>query len=146
VAGDLQREVRLDGDAQVGRAAGVVAPAATGEFLVEDVAGQFRDAGVVLAAEEGEEEDVFRLEDGVALEFADPVAVGGLAGEQALVGALDGRVQAGGVGRVVPDAVPACRRVGHGAGTRGGAPALGGDGLCFCHRNPFQYLRIVPGP
>src|SRR5262249_45959275 len=44
----------------------------------------------VLAPEEGEKQDVLRLEDGVAFQFGDPVAVGLLALEEEIAGCGDG--------------------------------------------------------
>ena len=55
----------------------------------QDVVGGRADTGVVLAAEEGHEQNPLGLEDGVALELADPVAIGPLAREQAATCSLN---------------------------------------------------------
>ncbi len=65
-------------------------------LLAQDVAGGLAHLVVAFAAQERQQEDVFRLEDGVALQFADPVAVGFLLVKQALPGAVDGLVNGGG--------------------------------------------------
>ena len=89
MAGQLEREVGLDRDADVRRSAGIVAPAAVLLLLREDVVGGLANPAVLLAAEEGHEQDPFGFEDGVALELADPVAVRLLPAEQAEPGAGD---------------------------------------------------------
>src|SRR5262249_41127066 len=76
VPGELEGEVGLDGAAQLEGPAGVDAPAALCRLLGEDVAGRLAADFIALTAEEGQEEDVLRLEDGVPLQLADPVAVG----------------------------------------------------------------------
>src|SRR5262245_49179409 len=82
MAGQFEREVRLDRNAQLHRAAGIVVPAAVGRLVLDEVVGELADTLVPFPAEESEQEDVFRFEDSVALEFADPVAVRFLAGQQ----------------------------------------------------------------
>jgi hypothetical protein len=82
VAGQLQGEVRLDADAHFDGAVGVVAPAAVGPLLAEDVRRRLPHDLRALLAEEGEQQDVLGLEDGVTLQLADPVAVGPLAVQQ----------------------------------------------------------------
>ena len=89
MSGELQCEVRLGRDTQFKRAVGIVAPAPLGLLLPEDVAGGLADALVPLPAEEGHEQDPFRFKDGIALQFADPVAVGRLPAQEAAHGPFD---------------------------------------------------------
>src|SRR5205085_6137062 len=62
----------------------------------QDVVGAGPHGVVVPAAEERQQQDVFGFEDGVALEFADPVAVGPLQAEQGAAGVVDGGAQPAG--------------------------------------------------
>ena len=91
VAGQLEGEIRLDRDAEFDRAAGVVAPAAVGLLLSQDVVGGLASSLLVLAAEEGHQQDVFGFENGVALQLAAPVAVGALQFEEAAARAVERR-------------------------------------------------------
>src|SRR5205807_1617504 len=83
-------------------AAGIVAPGAAGQFLRENVASCLDGFLVVGAAKESEQEDIFGFEDGVALQLADPVAVGRLALEQGVDRLADRAVQRRGSRSVLP--------------------------------------------
>ena len=86
----LQREVGLDRGADVGRAAGIDRPAAVGELVVLDIAGTSDADRVGFPTQERHQQDVFRLEDRVAFELADPVALFVLPGQQPVAGSLQG--------------------------------------------------------
>jgi hypothetical protein len=92
VAHQLEGQIGLDGAAQVGGAAGIHRPAALFDLEAAEVIGYWRQVGVVLLAEDELEEDELGFEDAVALELADPVAVGLLEIEQGLAGTRKGKV------------------------------------------------------
>ena len=95
VAGELECEVRLDGDVDVDRAARVIAPAASlGPLRFANVVGRLAHLGIVVAIEERHQEDEFGFEDRVPLQFPAPMAVGILQGEQTAPRSLQGGVQA----------------------------------------------------
>jgi hypothetical protein len=71
--------------------------------MAEDVPGRLDNALLALAAEEGHQQDVLGFEEGVALEFADPVTVRRLAGEETAAGPLDGPEHGRERPRVLPD-------------------------------------------
>ena len=110
MSGNLQGEVGLHRDADFRGAAGIVRPAAIGAFHFEKVVGGEADARIVRLSEEREQQDELGLEDGVAFEFADPVAVRALAGEQAVATAL------GSLGHVFQPEGRAFVGFGHGRG------------------------------
>ena len=94
-AGQLQREVRLHRRADVGRPARIDRPAAARELMVLDVSGT-ADADLVrLPAQKGHQQDIFRFEDRVAFELADPVALVFLPVQEPVAGALERGVEGG---------------------------------------------------
>src|SRR5262249_40511548 len=102
VTRQLEGEVRLDRDADVRRAAGVIVPTPFGVLLLDHVAGRLGNLRLTLAAKKRHEQDVFRFQDRITLQLADPMAVSLLPGEEALSSAVDrgaercfGRVQTG---------------------------------------------------
>ena len=125
MAGQLEGKVRLDRHAQLDRAAGIVVPAALGHLLLQQIACGLGDPFFTLAGKECHEEDIFRLEDGVAFQFADPVAISLLQAEEASAGAVDGGLERGRVRVVVPETV----------GRR--AQSLRSGGICSVHGIPF---------
>ena len=84
----LKGKIGLHRNAQVGRPVGIVVPTARGHLLREQITGGLGHALVALAAQEGHEQDVLGLQDGVALKFADPVAIRGLSIKKAAPGSL----------------------------------------------------------
>ena len=70
----LEREVRLDRGTDIGRAAGIDRPAPIGELMVLDVTRATHADRVGFPTQERQQQNVFRLEDRVALELGDPVA------------------------------------------------------------------------
>ena len=89
VARHLEGEVRFHRNAQIDRPAGVVAPAALVQLLLQDVVGKPGNARVVFPAQPGQEQHVFGFENRVALEFANPVAVRLLQGKEEPIGSND---------------------------------------------------------
>ena len=82
VAGQLEREIGFDGNADVGRPVGVAAPAPLGMLLGEQVTSGGSHVPIAFAAQKRFEQNKFRLQDRVALEFPDPVSVGVLPGQE----------------------------------------------------------------
>lgn len=90
VAHEFEGEVSFDGGGEIGRGTGVLNPGTVFFALLHaEVFGDFGEAGVVFFFDEEFEEDVFRLEDGVAFEFSAPESFIGLLGEEAFDGAVD---------------------------------------------------------
>ena len=84
MAGDLQRQIRLHRTADLDRPAGKHRPAAVIALLVEHVRGAFPGPFRLTLAEERQQQDVFRFQDRVALQFGAPVAVGMLEAQQVI--------------------------------------------------------------
>src|SRR5262249_13978563 len=129
-AGQLDGEVGLDRDAEVGWAVGIVTPGAVGLLLGENIAGRGEALLLALTAEESHEENELGLEDGVALQFADPVAI-------ALLEAIES-------GRRPLDAGVQRRRTRDGAGRGAGCSVPRGRARDTFHGIPF--LRIERAP
>ena len=90
VAYQFQGEVGLDGAREIVDTAGVLIPAAIGLLNGAEVVADEGEMRIVIVAEDESQKDVFGFEDGVALEFAHPVAVGILQAEEAFGGVVDG--------------------------------------------------------
>ncbi len=71
-----ESEVRLDGDAGVGRSTWKIAPASIGLLFAEDVIGALADRGIPQPTEDHLHQDELGFEDGVSFEFRAPVSVG----------------------------------------------------------------------
>src|SRR5262249_23939734 len=106
----------------------IMGPAALGQLLREDIIGRLAAAFVLLAAEEGHQQNPFRLQNRVALQLADPVAVVLLEAQHTTAGVLDGAAhrERGGV-RTEP--------------RRGGRS--GSQGMCFVHGTPSVRTNIL---
>src|SRR6266478_5467364 len=89
VAGKLQGEIALYGNAHVRRAAGIVAPAAIRHLLLKKITGRLGDTFFALTAQKSHEQNVFRFEDGITLKLAAPMAVARLLGKQATPRSVD---------------------------------------------------------
>ena len=122
----LEGEVRLDGDTQLDRAIGIIVPTAFGKLLSEEVTCGLADFRVALPTHEGHEKDIFGFEDGIALEFTDPVAVGALPCQKTAAHALNGPLQGRRMARIVLDSV------------NGPAQAMRRDCLCAYHGDSLQ--------
>ena len=94
VAGELQGEVGLHRDADVGRPSFVVGPSAARQLLAPEVLGRLLDPLLARPPEEVQGQDVLGLEDRVALELAAPVAVRPLNGKQIALRGGDSVAQA----------------------------------------------------
>ena len=79
VAGQLEREIGFDGNANVGRPVGVAAPAPLGMLLGEQIASGGSHVLVAFLAQKRLEQNEFRLQDRIALKLPDPVTGGSYA-------------------------------------------------------------------
>ncbi len=93
VAGQPQRDVRLDRGGQVAGAAVEVGPSAVVALLGADPAGRLLQVGFGENAEKVAQQDVLGVHRDVRLELADPVTAGVLEAQEVVAGTLerDGR-------------------------------------------------------
>ncbi len=98
----LQREIGLHGNAQVRRSFRIIVPATFGHLLGQQIPGDFSDFGVAFPAQECQEQDIFRFQNRIALQLADPMAVKSLTRKEQGHGAVDGSGNRGKVERVRP--------------------------------------------
>ena len=89
VAHEFEGEVGFDRAGKVVGAAGVHVPAAIGLLQGAEVIGDEGEIGVVFLPEDEFQEDVFGFEDGVALEFGAPVAIGLAHAYEGVLGGVD---------------------------------------------------------
>ena len=89
MACQLQREIGFYAGADIEWPARIDRPTAFGELLVQHVLGALRGNRVSLAAQPGQQQDVFAFEDRIAFQLADPVAIGVLFGQEPLPRAGD---------------------------------------------------------
>src|SRR5258708_29305812 len=89
ISREFEAEVGFHRGADVGRAGGVNAPTAVLVLVLDDPVGGFLEAGGVAGPEQRVEENVVGFQRGVGFEFAAPVAIIVLRGEEELAGGTD---------------------------------------------------------
>src|SRR5215472_11642485 len=90
IAGQLQTEIALYGRADVGGTSSVNTPAAILVLVLKNVARRFAETFLLSATQKRVQQDIVRLEGGVSLELAAPVALFMLLRKQLLAGSIDG--------------------------------------------------------